>query len=284
MGLSNSLDKPLPSPQSINPRKKKSKSEAKPQSPLSIKVQVWGFVITSIIIASVIAWQALSWAWLIVFMVAGTAFVWWQASKIEQAQHQANKQKREAQLAKLLPFMTDLIQKRIIRHPNEQFRLYETPAGFRIIATHDTILPSDDIIAEWFAYFHADANYARLCQSQQCFRARLTAKPWRMSEVTEHKLDKQIPANHFWFAKDLDDADVDEMDEEQYDDFEKQQVDLAARQQWVADYDTFAKGYRVCRYIKSFDGRDSNPTQVAINEFIQWHDGACQADRDLPLA
>lgn len=253
--------------------------------PSSMKFQVAIFVTTSILLAGLIAWLGLSWLWLIAVMLLATAYLWQQASAKEQTQQQANKQRNEAHLAELLPFMIGLLQKRVASHTNEQFRLYKTPAGFRIIAIHDTVLPNNEVVAEWFAYFHADANYTRLCQSQQCFRARLTAKPWRMIEVAENKLDKQIPANNFWFIDtSLDDASLDEMDEEQYDDFEKQQNEIKMRQQWIENYDGFAKGYRSCQYIESFEGRDSKQSQAAISDFIQWHDSACQVDKDLPLA
>ena len=184
------------------------------------------------------------------------------------------------------PYMTDLIRKRVTSHTNEKFRLYKTPAGFRIIATHDTVLPNNEVVAEWFAYFHADANYARLCQTQQCFRARLTAKPWRMIEVIEqNKMDKDIPSRDFFFINlDLDDASINALDEDEYAEFEQQQNKRAARQQWLDTYDTFAKGYRSCEYIESFEGSDSKPLQDAINEFIVWHDTTCQVDEDLPLA
>lgn len=254
--------------------------------PSSMKRQVWSFVIVSVLIASVIAWQSLSWAWLIIPMFIGTALLWRQASKNEQAYYQANQQKYETHLAELQSFITGLIEKRVIRHPNEQFRLYETPAGFRLIAVHDLVVPSDNIVAEWFSYFHADTNYARLCQMQQCFRARLTVKPWRMNEVKEGKLDKQIPANNFWFIDtNFDDEMLDDMDEEQYDEFEKQQNELAARQQWIESYDTFAKNYKACRYVKSFGDQQGNNRSAtkAINEFVDWHDSACQVDKDLPM-
>ena len=273
---------------STNTRLSENKSPINaPQKSASMKLQVWGFVIMAILIASVIAWQSLSWAWLIIPMFIGTALLWRQASKNEQAHYQENQQKYETHLAELQPFMADLIQKRVTSHPNEQFRLYETPAGFRLIAVHDLVVPSNEVVAEWFTYFHADANYIRLCQVQQCFRARLTAKPWRMNEVNDNKLNKQIPANNFWFIDtSLDDASLDAMDEEQYDDFEKQQFELVARQQWIDSYDNFAKNYKACRYIKSFGDQQNNNSLVtkAVDEFVTWHDEACQVDKELPMA
>ena len=254
--------------------------------PSSMKFQVAIFVNTSILLAGLIAWLGLSWLWLIAVMLLAMAYLWQQASAKEQTQQQANKQRYEDHLAELLPFITGLLQQRVASYPNETFRLYQTPAGFRIIATHDTVLPNNEVVAEWFVYFYADANYARLCQSQQCFRARLTAKPWRMIEVIEqNKMEKDIPSRDFFFIDlDLDDASINALDDEEYADFEKQQNELAARQQWIEAYDNFAKSYRSCEYIESFAGVESKLAQAAISDFIQWHDSACQVDKDLPLA
>ena len=243
----------------------------------SMKPQVIGFIITSIIIASVITWLGLTWIWLIAFMVVIMSYLWQQASKKEKAIKQENKQKMLTMLESINPYMTDLLNKRVASHTNEQFRLYKTPAGFRIIATHDTIAPNDSIVAEWFATFHVDANYARLCQSQQCFRARLTAKPWRMNEVEDNSLAKEIPAKNFWFGSDNTDVD---------NGIEQRQDALKARKQWIVDYNQFAKGYRACCYVESMVGKDTilQSQPVAIKAFIDWHDRACQVDKDLPLA
>lgn len=245
------------------------------QSQPSPKLKVWFFVLVFILIASVIAWLGLSWLWLLVVMIGVTAYLWQQASQRDKARAQ----KYADDIASLLPYMTERLQKRVVKHPKERFRLYETPAGFRIIATHDTIAPSDELVAEWFEYFHADDNYVRLSQAQQCFRARLTAKPWRMAEVNEQRiLEKSIPAKEFWFADDG-------SPEFSYDN--AQQAALTARKQWVADYESFAKGYRACRYIESFKGREvgnSEPAPAAISDFIEWHDRVCQVEEALPLA
>ncbi|WP_352287910.1 hypothetical protein [Psychrobacter sp. GW64-MNA-CIBAN-0177] len=245
------------------------------QSNPSAKVKVWLFVIVFILIASVIAWLGLSWLWLLVLMIGATAYLWQQASQKDKARAQ----KYADDAASLLPYMTNLIKKRIASHPNESFRLYQTPAGFRIIATHDIVSPSNSVVEEWFEYFHADTNYVRLCQIQHCFRARLTAKPWRMNEVEDNNLAKDIPAKNFWFA---DDSNTDDTDSQHH-------KALAARQQWITDYDQYAKSYRACRYIESITGREvanisASTAQATIDEFIQWHDKACQVDKELPLA
>ncbi|MGP5134286.1 hypothetical protein ACTXKV_08595 [Psychrobacter cibarius] len=238
------------------------------------KIKIWFFVVVFILIASVIAWLGLSWLWLLVVMFGATAYSWQQAS----ARDKTRAQKYADDAASLLPYMTDLIKKRIVNHPTECFRLYQTPAGFRIIATHDVVSPSDNVVEDWFAYFHADTNYVRLCQVQQCFRARITAKPWRMSEVENNKLAKDIPAKDFWF--DFEDTEVERS-------IEQRQDALKARKQWLADYDKYAKNYRACHYVESMAGKEAannSKVQASIDDFVQWHDRACQVDKALPMA
>ncbi|WP_198330112.1 hypothetical protein [Psychrobacter cibarius] len=238
------------------------------------KIKIWFFVVVFILIASVIAWLGLSWLWLLVVMFVATAYLWQQAS----ARDKTRAQKYADDAASLLPYMTDLIKKRIVNHPTECFRLYQTPAGFRIIATHDVVSPSDNVVEDWFAYFHADTNYVRLCQVQQCFRARITAKPWRMSEVENNKLAKDIPAKDFWF--DFEDTEVERS-------IEQRQDALKARKQWLADYDKYAKNYRACHYVESMAGKEAannSKVQASIDDFVQWHDRACQVDKALPMA
>ncbi|CAM3635344.1 hypothetical protein GCM10016272_24880 [Psychrobacter glaciei] len=243
------------------------------QSKPSSKLKVWVFILVFILIASVIAWLGLSWLWLLAVMFGVTAYLWQQASQRDKA----HAQKYTDDIASLLPYMMDVIKKRVVNHPTERFRLYQTPAGFRIIATHDTISPSDELVAEWFEYFHADANYVRLCQAQQCFRARLTAKPWRMGEVENNKLAKDIPAKNFWFGSDNTDVE---------NSIEQRQDELKARKQWIVYYDRFAQGYRACRYIESFAGKEASHQleSVAIKAFVEWHDRACRVDKDIEVA
>jgi len=244
------------------------------QSNPASKIKIWFFVVVFILIASVIAWLGLSWLWLLVVMFVATAYLWQQAS----ARDKTRAQKYADDAASLLPYMTDLIKKRIVNHPTECFRLYQTPAGFRIIATHDVVSPSDNVVEDWFAYFHADTNYVRLCQVQQCFRARITAKPWRMSEVENNKLAKDIPAKDFWF--DFEDTEVERS-------IEQRQDALKARKQWLADYDKYAKNYRACHYVESMAGKEAannSKVQASIDDFVQWHDRACQVDKALPMA
>lgn len=60
----------------------------------------------------------------------------------------------------------------------QSWRIYETHSGWRVICT------SKSFKADWFGeqvlrFFRSDPRYIEMCRKQQCFRARLTPKPWR---------------------------------------------------------------------------------------------------------
>lgn len=64
-------------------------------------------------------------------------------------------------------------------HPGWNWRTYRTRGGLRLLATHALFDPSDPVCEQVFAAVDADPLYRKLCQTQKCFRARLTPKPWR---------------------------------------------------------------------------------------------------------
>ncbi|HEV1288085.1 MAG TPA: hypothetical protein VNU44_22355 [Bryobacteraceae bacterium] len=64
-------------------------------------------------------------------------------------------------------------------HPGWNWRIYRTRGGLRLLATHALFDPADPVCERVFAAMNADPLYRKLCQTQECFRARLTPKPWR---------------------------------------------------------------------------------------------------------
>jgi hypothetical protein len=60
------------------------------------------------------------------------------------------------------------------------FRLYKTAAGFRLAVEGRNLKPGGQRAQELMRIFDADRLYVSLCASQQCYRARLTPKPWRI--------------------------------------------------------------------------------------------------------
>ena len=64
-------------------------------------------------------------------------------------------------------------------HSGWNWRIYRTQAGLRLLATHALFDPADGVCQAVFDSMGADPLYRKLCATQECFRARLTPKPWR---------------------------------------------------------------------------------------------------------
>ena len=64
------------------------------------------------------------------------------------------------------------------RH-NLAARLYETAAGYRLLITNAPFQPGSANAEALLNDYKSDPLYIRLCRMQECFRARLTPKPWR---------------------------------------------------------------------------------------------------------
>ena len=64
--------------------------------------------------------------------------------------------------------------------PDVGIRMYETNAGLRLLLTDQPRNPASSEAQSIMDQLGADEKYARMCASQDCFRARLTPKPWRI--------------------------------------------------------------------------------------------------------
>lgn len=135
-------------------------------------------------------------------------------------------------------------------HPETGFRIYETPAGLRLLATGGLHDPVSEATDRCLAELGADPLYRRLCRSQACFRARLSAKPWRIAmrrPPARFPTPEEIPG-HAW---------------------------------WCAAYDAKAAGYAACRFLKAV-GRDGWDAEVG--RIVSLHDEASGALGNAPLA
>lgn len=56
---------------------------------------------------------------------------------------------------------------------------YNGAEGLRLIATHARLAPTSEASRAFFDAAGTDPVYVRMCLNQHCFRARLSAKPWR---------------------------------------------------------------------------------------------------------
>lgn len=139
--------------------------------------------------------------------------------------------------------------------PDWNLRLYRTPAGMRIAATHKLFSPSEPAVAEFFTALATDPIYATMCRNQQCFRARVSAKPWRMG-IQMHLR----PRPGVWPVS----ADR-----------------LPHRNAWIEDYEKAARAYSACSFIESLG---SDVTHMDARPVIALHDQLCRATINLPIA
>lgn len=139
--------------------------------------------------------------------------------------------------------------------PDWSVRLYRTPGGFRLLAMHRLFAPDEPDLAETFQAMGADPIYATMCLRQQCFRARLSAKPWRIG-IHDHIQ----PDRGGWpFAQGWE----------------------APRAAWVAHYEKIAKDYAACRYTETLGTGITHPE---VQRLQTWHDDLCRAQSGLPIA
>lgn len=140
-------------------------------------------------------------------------------------------------------------------HPEWHLRVYETPAGLRALAMHRTFSPREPAVEEAFEALNADKLYRRLCRVQQCFRARVSAKPWRIPGTSIGRM-----ARNKWPV--TGDA-------------------LERRNAWIQQYERAASTVAACRYVGSLGTSGSCAHALAVQDV---HDRLCRAQESLPLA
>lgn len=133
-------------------------------------------------------------------------------------------------------------------HESLSMRVYRTSRGWRIMAEAPGLTPDSPLAAQLFRSLNVDALYADLCHRQECWRARLTPKPYRvgMRGVYPHPAEPGEPD--------------------------------AAAAEWLAAYRAHCEGKAVCRLVDSFGS-------AVNNRVVQEHDARTLALRqEYPLA
>lgn len=143
----------------------------------------------------------------------------------------------------------------IEQHQEWHLRVYRTPSGLRALAMHRTFDPNEPAVAECFKAVHADRVYVRMCLRQHCFRARLTAKPWRIG-IEEHLR----PRPGVWPVN---------------------PERLPERRRWVESYEAKAQEHAACRFIEALG---SEVVEAEAEEVRRLHDEESRALSSLPLA
>lgn len=133
--------------------------------------------------------------------------------------------------------------------------LYRTPAGLRVLVAHATYDPAGPEAAAIFSALHADRTYVAMCERQRCFRARLTAKPWRIGIM-----DHMRPRPGVWPVH---------------------PERLGIRRGWLRDYDQKAASFAACRHERTLGVGAEHPRVAPVRAL---HDELSRARTGLPIA
>ena len=115
------------------------------------------------------------------------------------------------------------VRELVTAHPGFHAILYETHAGLRAFFTHADFDPTGDESHRILTTLGSDRLYQKLCTAQQCYRARLTPKPWRCSHAR--------PPRNFPRTSDA----------------QREAFEL-----WLQQYDKQSTEFAVCRRIDEF--------------------------------
>lgn len=146
------------------------------------------------------------------------------------------------------------IQAFLATRPDWRVRLYRTPAGLRVLALHRPFSPDDPEVEAFFQAARSDPVYAQLCRKQQCFRARITPKPWRIG------VQAMRPRRAVWPV-------VPEM--------------MPIRREWIAEYDAKSATHAACRFVGEMGAGSTHSTALTVQRI---HDEVCRAESGLPIA
>ena len=215
-------------------------------------------VISSLLLALALPWlwvTPLTWslgAALLMLLVASVGLVFW--SGLKQWLHARQTRRAEALQPSPIDAALAKVQAFAAGHPNWGLRVYETPKGLRVIVTHTEFSPSCSEVQKLFQLLEVDPLYAMLCHQQQCFRARVSGKPWRMGLNGLSTQERRWP---------------------------QPEASQAARQQWVSAYEAKSARFAACRFI---DQLGATTLCSAAQTFVIWHDESSKAHSTLELA
>ena len=137
-------------------------------------------------------------------------------------------------------------------NPARSFRLYRTCEGLRLLFTDRLYDPAAAETTALLQQLNADPMYVKLTQRQQCFRARLTAKPWRCG--------CSRPPNAFpWSTPDAE----------------------RTFRQWQDRYTQLDSGFRACQLHQQYGRPAGIPELAAI---LEAHDRGAKITSTAPLA
>ncbi len=138
------------------------------------------------------------------------------------------------------------------KHPKVTFRIYETAAGFRVIAIGRDYDPTGLDAQTLMRETGTDPAFSRLCKIQKSFRARLTPKPWRCGSSLP-------PGQH------------PRQEATMKDDFSV----------WLSSYESKSAKYSTCHYLQTIG---TNKLMGEAKLIVGIHDKETRCMEKLPLA
>ena len=138
------------------------------------------------------------------------------------------------------------------QHPDWTIRVYRTRAGLRLLIAHDLFDPMAQSVQQAMDQLGADRRYQRLCQSQACFRARLTPKPHR---IKGGKM-KRPPVRYPWVSA----------------------SEEKAQREWERTYHSRIGRFAVCKVLADLG---SSPVHPDAEQILLLHDQYVLGDKPL---
>lgn len=164
-----------------------------------------------------------------------------------------SRKKRQQALLAQHETIVDRIMDWSQKFPEYSFRLYQTCAGYRLLFTDKCYAPDSHEVDVMFADLGADRLYQLLTKKQECFRARLSPKYWRLRRGASLH-------NPPCFDRSVSDS-----------------------ENWIERYESVAENYRVCSFIEAFGQPQSMLPEVAM--VVDLHDRYTNCfNSALPLA
>lgn len=138
-------------------------------------------------------------------------------------------------------------------NPDWSMRCYRTFAGWRLLVTHLTFDPVSEQVREVLTALDSDHKYVELTRVQQCFRARLTPKPWRCDIPPPIRI------------------------------FPRESAALQRKHaKWLTSYERASSKFATCRYVQTLGATTQCPEAQLV---VLWHDRITRAsESSLPLA
>ena len=146
----------------------------------------------------------------------------------------------------------------IMRNRDWGVRIYRTFAGLRYMVTHAPMAADTDETRFALTELNADPLFIKLCHVQQCFRARLTPKPWRLAPSSARKLDRP-PVRWPYLTEKAE----------------------ATFRKWREQYDGACANHATCALVGTLGTETIHPHVAPI---VQLHDEMTRVVAALPLA